>query len=135
MYVIVTPDVFILYLRSIYSPVRAQVGNYLERIWIMGFRAVDDIKETVRSAGDGLCRSVSSLTLRLCDISLTSEADAKATLAIVLPFLLSKGIMSTVNDVRHLSVHTIVKLVKVRTCGAVGHLLSAPFVSESTPVT
>lgn len=59
-----------------------------------------------------LCRSVSSLSVRLSDTSLSSEIDARATMAIVLPFLLTKGIMSTVSDVRRLSITTVMKLVK-----------------------
>lgn len=80
----------------------------------MAFRSIDDIKETVRLAGESLCRAVSSLTLRLCDTTLTAEADAKATMAIVLPFLLSKGILSSVGDVRRVSITTVMKLVKVK---------------------
>ncbi|CAK9863286.1 unnamed protein product, partial [Sphagnum jensenii] len=90
----------------------SEVGKYLERLWIMAFRAIDDIKETVRLAGNSLSKSVSSVSLRLSDTTLTAEADARATLAIVLPFLLTKGILSTVADVRHLSINTIMKLVK-----------------------
>ena len=59
-----------------------------------------------------LRRSVSSLSLRLSDSSLSPEEDARATMAIVLPFLLTKGIMSTVSDVRRLSINTVMKLVK-----------------------
>ncbi|KAL3683345.1 hypothetical protein R1sor_001367 [Riccia sorocarpa] len=90
----------------------SEVGKYLERIWTMAFRGIDDIKETVRLAGESLCRAVSSLTLRLCDTSLTPEADAKAAMAIVLPFLLSKGIMSSVSDIRRVSLNAVMKLVK-----------------------
>ena len=59
-----------------------------------------------------LCRSVSSLSLRLSDTSLTPEVDARATMAIVLPILLTKGIMSEVADVRRFSINTVMKLVK-----------------------
>ncbi|CAM6125657.1 unnamed protein product [Calypogeia fissa] len=89
-----------------------EVGKYLARTWTMAFRSIDDIKETVRLAGGSLCRAVNSLTLRLCDTTLTAEADAKATMAIVLPFLLSKGILSSVEDVRQISVAAVMKLVK-----------------------
>ncbi|KAL3625794.1 hypothetical protein CASFOL_030323 [Castilleja foliolosa] len=39
-----------------------QVEKHLKRIWIAAFRAMDDIKETGRNAGDRLCRAVASLT-------------------------------------------------------------------------
>lgn len=59
-----------------------------------------------------LCRSISSLSVRLSDTTLSPEDDARATMALVLPFLLTKGIMSTVSDVRRLSINTVMKLVK-----------------------
>lgn len=49
----------------------------MERCWTMGFRALDDIKETVRTAATTLCRTLTSLTVRLCDPALTPEKDAK----------------------------------------------------------
>ncbi|KAK1292730.1 hypothetical protein QJS10_CPB17g01685 [Acorus calamus] len=89
-----------------------QVSQHLRRIWVAAFRAMDDIKETVRNSGDSLCRAVSSLTVRLCDISLTSAADASRTMDIVLPFLLLEGIVSKVDSVRKASVSIVMKLSK-----------------------
>ena len=74
---------------------------------------MDDIKETVRNAGDSLCRAVSSLTVRLCDVSLTTASDAKETMNIVLPFLLSEGILSKVASVQKASINLVMKLAKV----------------------
>eukprot|EP01018_Ginkgo_biloba_P028630 Gb_39356 [translate_table: standard] len=73
---------------------------------------MDDIKETVRNAGDSLCRAASSLSLRLCDTSLTARSDASATMAIVLPVMLSKGIMSKVANVQKVSINMVMKLSK-----------------------
>ncbi|KAH9316636.1 hypothetical protein KI387_025263, partial [Taxus chinensis] len=89
-----------------------KVGKYLERIWITAFRAMDDIKETVRNAGDSLCRAVSSLSTRLCDTSLTERTDASATMAIVLPFMLSQGMLSKVSSVQQVSIKMVMKLSK-----------------------
>ncbi|KAL5994756.1 hypothetical protein ACLOJK_024810 [Asimina triloba] len=91
----------------------SQVSEYLKRIWIAAFRAMDDIKETVRNAGDGLCRAVSSLTIRLCDVSLTPVSDASKTMDIVLPFLLSEGIVSKVATIQKASISIVMKLSKV----------------------
>jgi proteasome component ECM29 len=74
---------------------------------------MDDIKETVRNAGDSLCRAVSSLTIRLCDVSLTNALDAKETMNIVLPYLLSEGILSKVSSVQKASISLVMKLAKV----------------------
>ncbi|KAL3621946.1 hypothetical protein CASFOL_034142 [Castilleja foliolosa] len=89
-----------------------QVEKHLKRIWIAAFRAMDDIKETVRNAGDRLCRAVASLTGRLCDISLTPVAEARQTMAIVLPLLLTDGIMSKVDIIRKASIGMVTKLAK-----------------------
>uniref|UniRef100_A0ACD5YHL8 Uncharacterized protein n=1 Tax=Avena sativa TaxID=4498 RepID=A0ACD5YHL8_AVESA len=90
----------------------SQVSKHLRKIWTTTFRAMDDIKETVRNAGDSLCRAVSSLTIRLCDVSLTNASDAKETMNIVLPYLLSEGILSKVSSVQKASISLVMKLAK-----------------------
>lgn len=90
------------------------MGKYLEQIWVVCFRAMDDVKETVRTAGAGLSRSISSLTLRLTDTQLTSESEARSTVITVLPVLLSKGILSNIAEVQRLSINTVMKLAKVK---------------------
>ncbi|KAL6906048.1 hypothetical protein ACP4OV_003649 [Aristida adscensionis] len=90
----------------------SQVSKHLRNIWTTTFRAMDDIKETVRNAGDSLCRAVSSLTIRLCDVSLTSASDANETMNIVLPYLLSEGILSKVSNVQKASISLVMKLAK-----------------------
>ena len=90
-----------------------KVSKHLRKIWTTTFRAMDDIKETVRNAGDTLCRAVSSLTIRLCDVSLTNASDAKETMNIVLPYLLSEGILSKVSSVQKASISLVMKLAKV----------------------
>jgi len=90
-----------------------QVGKHLKRLWSGAFRAMDDIKETVRISGEKLCRSVTSLTTRLCDISLTDMSDAHKAMDIVLPFLLAEGILSKVDSVRKASIGVVMKLTKV----------------------
>ncbi|XP_074321211.1 uncharacterized protein LOC141657772 [Silene latifolia] len=89
-----------------------QVGKHLKRIWINAFRAMDDIKETVRNSGDKLCRAVSSLTIRLCDASLTDKSDTSKAMDVVLPLLLSEGIMSKVDSIRKASIGVVMKLAK-----------------------
>ncbi|KAF3327246.1 proteasome-associated protein ECM29 isoform X1 [Carex littledalei] len=90
----------------------SQVGKHLKRIWTAAFRAMDDIKETVRKSGDSLCRAVSSLTVRLCDISLTEASDARHTMDMVLPYLLVEGIVSKVSSVQKASIGIVMKLAK-----------------------
>ncbi|KAJ0102382.1 hypothetical protein Patl1_05580 [Pistacia atlantica] len=89
-----------------------QVGKHLRKIWTAAFRAMDDIKETVRISGDKLCRSVTSLTIRLCDVTLTGISDASQAMEIVLPFLLAEGILSKVDSICKASIGVVMKLVK-----------------------
>ncbi|KAK3025960.1 hypothetical protein RJ639_040934, partial [Escallonia herrerae] len=89
-----------------------QVGKHLNRIWTAAFRAMDDIKETVRNSGDRLCRAVTLLTMRLCDVSLTDISDSRQAMDIVLPLLLTEGIMSKVDNIRRASISMVTKLAK-----------------------
>lgn len=85
----------------------------MKRIWTAAFRAMDDVKETVRNSGDRLCSAITSLTLRLCDISLTETSDARQAMDVVLPLLLMEGIMSKVDNIRKASITMVMKLAKV----------------------
>uniref|UniRef100_A0A1D1XKS2 Proteasome-associated protein ECM29 n=1 Tax=Anthurium amnicola TaxID=1678845 RepID=A0A1D1XKS2_9ARAE len=89
-----------------------QVAKHLKQLWTAAFRAMDDIKETVRNSGHSLHRAVSSLTVRLCDVSLTAVSDTSRTMDIVLPFFLVEGIVSKVESVRKASVGMVMKLSK-----------------------
>nr|XP_010313220.1 proteasome adapter and scaffold protein ECM29 isoform X1 [Solanum lycopersicum] len=89
-----------------------QVEKHLKRIWTTAYRAMDDIKESVRNSGDRLCRAITNLTLRLCDVSLTQVSEATKTMEIVLPLLLSEGIMSKVESIRKASIGVVTKLTK-----------------------
>lgn len=85
----------------------------MKKLWSAAFRAMDDIKETVRNSGDKLCRAVTSLTIRICDVSLTDSSDASQAMGIVLPFLLAEGILSKVDSIRKASIGIVMKLAKV----------------------
>ncbi|KAF5447658.1 hypothetical protein F2P56_033192 [Juglans regia] len=89
-----------------------QIRKHLKKLWSAAFRAMDDIKETVRTSGDKLCRAVSSLTMRLCDASLTDISDASQAMDIVLPFLLAEGILSKVDSIQKASIGVVMKLAK-----------------------
>ncbi|XP_024030403.1 proteasome-associated protein ECM29 homolog [Morus notabilis] len=89
-----------------------QVGKHLKKLWPAAFRAMDDIKETVRNSGEKLCRAVTSLTIRLCDVSLTDISHASQAMDIVLPVLLGEGILSKVDTIRKASIAVVMKLAK-----------------------
>jgi proteasome component ECM29 len=85
---------------------------YLERVWVVSLRVVDDIKETVRGAGSTLCRTVKSLTVRLTDAHHSSPAETSRTISIVLPLLLQTGLLSPVKDIQALSMDVVMKVAK-----------------------
>lgn len=88
----------------------------LEEIWNMSFRAMDDIKESVRKEGTQLCRLLAKTLSRLADVSTGNATVAKATevLNYLIPFFLSsKGLHSDAKDVREFALETIVDLCKV----------------------
>ncbi|XP_064414526.1 proteasome adapter and scaffold protein ECM29 [Latimeria chalumnae] len=74
------------------------------------FRVRDDIKESVRKAADQALNTLSKVCVRLCDSS--NGAAGQKTVSVLLPCLLDKGIMSTVTEVRALSINTLVKISK-----------------------
>ncbi|PON59554.1 Proteasome component Ecm [Trema orientale] len=88
------------------------VGKHLKKLWSAAFHAMDDIKETVRNSGEKLCRAATSLTIRLCDVSLTDISYASQAMNIVLPVLLGEGILSKVDDIRKASIAVVMKLAK-----------------------
>jgi len=89
----------------------AEVEQYLEQCWFLASRVLDDIKESVCQAGLLLCKTLSSLTIRLCDPNGNLENGAKA-MKIMVPFLLEKGILSKSDDVRAVMLDLLVRITK-----------------------
>lgn len=87
----------------------------LEQIWSMSFRAMDDIKESVRKEGSGLTRSLATTLTRTADVkSGASTNKAKKVLSNLIPFLLgSKGLLSDAEDIKKFALETILKLCNV----------------------
>ncbi|NXS93447.1 ECM29 protein, partial [Jacana jacana] len=82
----------------------------LPEIWEILFRVQDDIKETVRKAAELALKTLSKVCVKMCDPS--KGAAGQKTVAVLLPCLLDKGIVSTVAEVRSLSINTLVKISK-----------------------
>ncbi|NXA53460.1 ECM29 protein, partial [Nothocercus julius] len=82
----------------------------LPEIWEILFRVQDDIKESVRKAAELALKTLSKVCVKMCDPS--KGAAGQKTVAVLLPCLLDKGIVSTVSEVRSLSINTLVKISK-----------------------
>ncbi|KAM9313856.1 proteasome adapter and scaffold protein ECM29 [Pholidichthys leucotaenia] len=87
--------------------------DHLAEMWETLFRVLDDIKESVRKAADLTLKTLSKVCTRMCE---SSGSSAQRTVAVILPCLLEKGIVSNVSEVRSLSIQTLVKISK--TAGA-----------------
>ncbi|KAI9024387.1 proteasome stabiliser-domain-containing protein [Phycomyces nitens] len=90
----------------------AQIQPYLEPLWQMSFRALDDIKGSVRQAATQTCKSLTRLTVHYCDPNVVSMSDGAKVVDIVVPFLLQKGIVSDAEDVQKFSLDAVLKLCK-----------------------
>ncbi|KAJ2483165.1 proteasome component M29 [Coemansia sp. RSA 2320] len=92
------------------------VVPYLEKIWQMAFRALDDIKGSVRESGLKTCQALATATVAWCTPRIPREPQrdkrAQAVLAVVVPFLVDKGVVSDAEDVRGFSLGLLLKLCK-----------------------
>uniref|UniRef100_A0A5F9DC61 Ecm29 proteasome adaptor and scaffold n=1 Tax=Oryctolagus cuniculus TaxID=9986 RepID=A0A5F9DC61_RABIT len=82
----------------------------LPEIWETLFRVQDDIKESVRKAAELALKTLSKVCVKMCDPA--KGAAGQRTIAVLLPCLLDKGMMSPVTEVRALSINTLVKISK-----------------------
>ncbi|KAG0376841.1 hypothetical protein BGX24_007138 [Mortierella sp. AD032] len=89
-----------------------EIEKYLESIWVMSFRALDDIKESVRTAAFKTCRALTLMTVKYCDPKHVTAAEGQRVLDIIIPFLVGKGLLSNAEEVSKFSLTTILKICK-----------------------
>ena len=89
-----------------------QIMDHLEEIYYMLFRVIDDIKESVATEALKASKTLTRLSIQLCDPEYTSIEDAKVALAISLQFLLEKGLVSESKPVQLYSLDSIRKVCK-----------------------
>lgn len=85
---------------------------YLEQLWMMAFRAMDDIKESVRQAAYNMSKTLTNICVRNCDPSVASAQEGAQIMLIVVPYMLNKGLMTSAEDVRKFSLATILQICK-----------------------
>ncbi|OBA20432.1 ARM repeat-containing protein [Metschnikowia bicuspidata var. bicuspidata NRRL YB-4993] len=88
----------------------------LEEVWNMSFRAMDDIKESVRKEGLNLSKTLARILIRSADLSTGKVSASKAAEVLdhLIPmFMGSKGLLSDVEDVRSFALETILKLCDI----------------------
>lgn len=101
-------------LQLIQSQPQEKFADKMLDIWTMAFRAMDDIKESVREAGTKLTRVLSKILARTIDVSKGVKPEkSKRVLENILPFLLgTKGLNSDAEEVRNFALKTLIDLVK-----------------------
>ncbi|KAJ3409587.1 hypothetical protein HDV05_004331 [Chytridiales sp. JEL 0842] len=89
-----------------------QLEPYMQDLWAMCFRALDDIKESVRTAAFSTCKVLTNITVKYCDPNVVTLAEGQKIMDTVMPFFLTKGLNSMAEDVRKFSLSTVLKICK-----------------------
>ena len=84
----------------------------LPSIWTDLFRVMDDIKESVRVAAGKTVNALSRTCIRMCDAAQSGAKTSQATIQLILPPILDKGLSSGVPEVRAVALNTVVKITK-----------------------
>jgi proteasome component ECM29 len=89
-------------------------SKYLEQIFSVAFKVLDDIKGSVRLAAMKLCKVLTGILVRQLETGAgVTSKNAQTMLKNVLPFLLStQGIENSAKDVQIFSLDAILKIVK-----------------------
>ncbi len=86
--------------------------RYLNDIWSVAFKALDDIKETVRVAAMTLCRTLTNLLIRNLEVGEGTTKRAKKLLEHAMPFLLSQLESGAAKEVQEYAIVTLLQVVK-----------------------
>jgi proteasome component ECM29 len=89
-----------------------QLEPYLQDLWTMCFRALDDIKESVRTVAFSTCKILTNITVKYCDPNVVSITEGQKIMDVVMPFFLTKGLNSMADDVRKFSLSTVLRISK-----------------------
>lgn len=80
----------------------------IPQLWETCLRVRDDIKESVRTAADSACTTLSKVSVKICDVS-NGKMGEKAT-KLILPCVLQCSLNSTVSEVRKIGLSTILQI-------------------------
>jgi proteasome component ECM29 len=89
-----------------------QIQAYMTQLWTMCFRALDDIKESVRKAAFLTCKTLTNLTTRYANPTYFAPSKSQKIMDDMIPFLLEKGLGNMAKEVQQFSLATILKLCK-----------------------
>ncbi|CDF38415.1 unnamed protein product [Chondrus crispus] len=88
-----------------------QMKDMLAEIWVITLRALDDIKESVRKAAGGTGRSLSELSVHLCNPAQVGEEIAAEAMKVVIPGILA-AFTHQVDEVRLVATKTLTEVIR-----------------------
>jgi len=106
------------------------MAPHMELLWRMLWRAMDDVKETVRVAAGAYGRALAELSVRLCDARLSNTRTAGAAAGVILPALLP-ALTHSVAEVRQLAWKTLSTVLRTAGGGAAGAAALQPVVAAA----
>jgi proteasome component ECM29 len=86
--------------------------KYLDEIWSKAFKVADDIKESVRVAALGLCKTLTNLLTRNLEVGDGTTKRAQKMLDHAMPFLLQQVDSGSAKDVQDNAIRTLLKVIK-----------------------
>lgn len=86
--------------------------KYLDEIWKVAFKVLDDVKETVRVAAMKLCRTLTSMLIRNLEVGEGGSKRSATMLNHAIPFLLQQMEGGAGKDVQQYAVVTMLEVVK-----------------------
>jgi len=84
--------------------------NHLHLLWSRLFRALDDVKESVRVAAASASKRIAKVTVGLCKAD--TGTSGEEAIGCVLPILIEEGLLSRVDGVRGLALGVMIELAK-----------------------
>lgn len=93
-----------------------KLEDEMEDIWYMSFRAMDDVKESVRQQGSKLTRNLVSTLIKIMNGEREASISSSSRILLnILPVLLGpKGIHNNVDEVRAFAVEALVKICEIK---------------------
>ncbi|EXJ76003.1 uncharacterized protein A1O5_00511 [Cladophialophora psammophila CBS 110553] len=86
--------------------------KYLDEIWKVAFKVLDDVKETVRMAAMKLCRTLTSMLIRNLEIGEGNSKRSATMLNHAMPFLLQQMDGGAAKEVQQYAIVTLLEVVK-----------------------
>jgi proteasome component ECM29 len=86
--------------------------KYLDDIWKVAFKVLDDVKETVRLAAMKLCRTLTSMLIRNLEVGEGNSKRSATMLSHAMPFLLQQMDSGGAKEVQQYAIVTLLEVIK-----------------------